>query len=85
MSANSDELLLIDVHTGSTLAEVETSGLDVFFPAGIGWTEVLDGRIAPYTEQAIEDVCHFAEHCRKEYVLVGRSQLNQVEVEPTEA
>ena len=79
MSANSTDLVLIDVHSGDIFAEVEATNIDVFFPSGIQWTDVLDGRITPYTEQAIEDVCHFAEHCRKDYVLAKRSQLNQVE------
>ncbi len=57
------------------VAEVESEGLDLFFPDFVdGWTDVLDCRITPYTSNTIEENCHIAEHVRKPYILVTRAQ-----------
>lgn len=49
---------------------------DVTFPAHIGnWTEVLDCRHTPYTEQSIEENCNIARHVRKKYILINQDQL----------
>jgi len=75
MANSSEQLYLFDTTTDEQIAEVESEGLDVFFPSGIGWTQVLDCRIPPYTEKSIEENCHIAEHVRKEYILVTDDQI----------
>ncbi len=75
MAESSGTLYLFDTATVEQIAEVDTSGLDVLFPEGIGWTEVLDCRIPPYTENSIEENCHLAEHVRKQFILVTEDQI----------
>lgn len=79
MSASADEkLFVVDVHAPHPSTEVRAEGLDVYFPAFVrGWSDVLDARIAPYTSQKIEDICHFAAHVHKKYILVAASQLKK--------
>lgn len=73
--AQSGQLYLYDTATVSQAHKAEQTGLDVFFPPGIGWTEVLDCRIAPYTGKSIEENCAFASHVRKSYILVTEDQV----------
>lgn len=79
MSASAGEkLFVVDVHAPHTTTEVSSSGLDVYFPDFVrGWSDVLDARIAPYTSQQLEEICHFAAHVHKKYVLVASSQLKK--------
>lgn len=74
MSSSSEPFFLFDSTSVEEIAEVTSSGLDVYFPEGIGWPEVLDCRIPPYTEKSIEENCHFADHVRKPYILVTADQ-----------
>lgn len=51
---------------------------DVDFPTSVGgWTEVLDCRHTPYTEQTIAENCEFALGVRKVYILVNEAQLSK--------
>ena len=51
-------------------------GGDISFPATVrGWTEAMDCRHAPYTEQSITENCDVARHVRKKYILVNQDQL----------
>lgn len=71
-------LYLYDASTGEQLDTVERSGLDVFFPPQVaGWTDVLDCREAPYTEQSIADNCAYALRVHKKFILVEGSQIAQ--------
>lgn len=82
MAESSKRLYLFDTATVEQIAEVESAGLDVLFPDSIGWTQVLDCRIPPYTDKSIEENCHIAEHVRKQFILVTDSQI-QDETPPT--
>ncbi len=71
-------LYLYDAHNAEQLSPIERSGLDVFFPPEIaGWTDVLDCREEPYTEQSIAENCAYALRVHKKYILVGESQIAQ--------
>ena len=73
--SESGTFFLYDTETHDRVAEVESEGLDLFFPDFVdGWTDVLDCRITPYTSKSIEENCHFAEHVRKPYILVSANQ-----------
>lgn len=64
------DLKLVEVENGAEF-EVEVEGLDVFFPDHVdGWSDVLDCRIPPYTEQTLDEIRDFASHVRKTFVLV---------------
>lgn len=79
------ELYLYDARTAEQAGSAESTGLDVFFPGHIGgWTDVLDCREEPYTEQSIVENCTYALRVHKKYILVGESQIAQ-ETPPTEA
>jgi hypothetical protein len=66
---------LYESESQQQVAEVESEGLDLFFPDFVdGWTDVLDCRITPYTSNSIEENCHIAEHVRKPYILVTHAQ-----------
>ncbi len=73
--AQSGKLFLYDTTTLAQVHAVEQDGLDVFFPPPIGWTEVLDCRIAPYDGRPIEVNCEYATHVRKSYILVTEAQV----------
>ncbi len=75
----SDEsLYLYDARTAEQVTSVEKSGLDVYFPPQIaGWTDVLDCREEPYTEQSIAENCAYAQRVHKKYILVEKSQIAQ--------
>jgi hypothetical protein len=76
--AGSGKLYLYETESCTRFAEVESQGLDVFFPHSVhGWSEVLDCRIAPYDSQSLEENCEYAEHVRKLYILVTESQVAQ--------
>ena len=76
--ATDAKLYLYETDTCAQYAEVEQEGLDVFFPPEVGgWSDVLDCRIAPYTEQSLEENCHYASHVRKFYILVTHEQVEQ--------
>lgn len=73
-----DRLLLIDTETHSQSAEATRVGQDVVFPDSVdGWTDVLDCRHPPYTDQSIDENCEIADHVRKPYILVDPSQLDE--------
>ena len=73
-----DVLYLYRSSTGDEAGEAEKSGLDVYFPSGIdGWTDVLDCREEPYTEQSIAENCAYAQRVHKKYILVHESQIAQ--------
>ena len=42
-----------------------------------GWTDVLDCRHPPYTDQSLDENCEIALHVRKPYILVDPSQLEE--------
>lgn len=63
------KLRLIDVSDFQQVV-VRSEGLDVFFPDGILWGDVLDCRIPPYAAQSVEDNCNFAHHVHKTFVLM---------------
>lgn len=73
--AHAGTLYLYETSSVAQAFSVEQDGLDVLFPRGIGWTDVLDCRIAPYTGQSIEANCDFAIHVRKRYILVTGEQV----------
>lgn len=76
--AKNGKLLLFETQTCEKFAEVESEGLDVFFPTAVrGWSDVLDCRIAPYDARSIEENCEFALGCRKFYILVHASQVTE--------
>ena len=78
-------LYLYDAATAEEVGTAEKSGLDIYFPAHIaGWTDVLDCREEPYTEQSIAKNCAYALRVHKKYILVHQSQIAQ-ETPPTEA
>ena len=71
-------LYLYDAKTAEEVGTVEQSGLDVFFPAHVGgWTDVLDCREEPYTDQTIAENCAYARRVHKNYILVHESQIAQ--------
>ena len=82
--AQAGPLYLYDTSTLAQTHEVEQEGLDVLFPEGIGWTEVLDCRIAPYDSRSIELNCEYAMGVRKLFILVTESQVAQ-STPPTQA
>lgn len=75
--AQAGKLYLYDTQTLQQTHAVDQEGLDVFFPHGIGWTEVLDCRIAPYDAQSLEVNCDYAAHVRKLFILVTDAQVAQ--------
>lgn len=76
--AGSGKLYLYETESCTRFAEVESEGLDVFFPSAVnGWTDVLDCRISPYDSQSLEENCDYAQHVRKFYILVTESQVAQ--------
>lgn len=78
--SESGTFYLYESETHSRVAEVESEGLDLFFPEFVdGWTDVLDCRIEPYTSNTIEENCHIAEHVRKPYILVSPNQAEAEE------
>ena len=73
-----DALYLYDAQTGQQVGTAERTGLDVYFPAGIaGWTDVLDCREEPYTENSIAKNCAFAQRVHKKFILIHQSQLDE--------
>jgi len=77
MSGDSGPLFLFRASDHAQYAEVEGDRLDVFFPEDVqGWSDVLDCRVEPYTEQSIEENCHFAEHVHKKFILVTQAQID---------
>lgn len=73
--SDSGTFFLYESEAHQQVAEVESEGLDLFFPDFVdGWTDVLDCRIEPYKSNSIEENCHIAEHVRKPYILVTPAQ-----------
>lgn len=71
-------LHLFDCRTAKEFGQVESTGLDVYFPPEVaGWTDVLDCREAPYTERSIAENCTYALHVHKKYILVEEAQIAQ--------
>lgn len=73
--AHAGKLYLYDTKSGAQTHSPSQEGLDVMFPDGIGWTEVLDCRIAPYESKSIEANCEYAQGVRKYYILVTEAQV----------
>lgn len=70
------KLYLYDATTAEEAGTAEKAGLDVFFPSHVaGWTDVLDCREKPYTEQSVDENCAYAQRVHKKYILVDESQL----------
>ena len=74
MSSTSKKLFLFDSASGQEVAEAKSNGLDVEFPAGIRWSDVLDCRIEPYTSRTLEENVAFAAGVHKAFILVKESQ-----------
>lgn len=74
-----DEVLyLYKASTGEEAGEATPANLDVDFPPHVDdWTDVLDCREEPYTEQSIAENCAYAQQVHKKYILVGESQIAQ--------
>ena len=71
-------LFLFDAKSAEESGSAEKSGLDVYFPPHIaGWTDVLDCREEPYTDQSIAENCAYAKRVNKKYILVDESQIAQ--------
>lgn len=71
-----ERLVIIDTEDHARAGEARTSGQDVEFPDFVdGWTDVMDCRHPPYTEQSIDENCEIAHHVRKPYILVAPSRL----------
>lgn len=69
---------LYDADTAQEAGTAEKSGLDMYFPSDVaGWTDVLDCRDEPYTDQSIAENCTFAQRVHKNYILVDESQIAQ--------
>lgn len=77
MSSSNAALLLFDTTSTDQVAEVEQEGLDVFFPPGITWSDVLDCRIPPYDDRSVEENCEYALHVRKWYILVTAENVSR--------
>lgn len=59
-------------------ASVKGHAGDVDFPASVNdWTEVMDCRHTPYTEQSLAENCEVALGVRKKYILVNEAQLSK--------
>ncbi len=72
------KLHLFDAKSAQEKGTVSQSGLDVHFPADVaGWTDVLDCREEPYTEQSIAENCAYAVRVHKKYILVEPEQVAQ--------
>jgi len=80
MSKADQTLFLYDTSSFQEYAQAQSSGLDVTFPPRITWSDVLDCRIAPYTERSIDENCTFALGVHKAYILISAAQ-----VEPSKA
>ncbi len=73
-----DQLVLIDTETHREAGEATVTDQDVDFPEFIdGWTDVLDCRHEPYTDNSIDENCELAHHVRKPYILVDSSQAEE--------
>ena len=72
-------LVLVETRHGTHFAGVEAQGLDVDFPPEVrGWSDVLDCRDEPYTDEStwpMERLCEFAQHVRKRFILVPQARL----------
>lgn len=75
MATSGSKLYLYDTAAVARTHTVTQEGLDVFFPPGISWTEVLDCRIHPYTGKSLEENCDYATHVRKLFILVTEDQV----------
>lgn len=75
MTSDNSDLFLYTSKTGEQFASVTATPMDVKFPPGIRWTDVLDCRISPFTTQPLEEVCEFAQHVNKPYILVTGTQI----------
>lgn len=73
----SDKLYLYDTASRRQADEARQDGLDVHFPAGVGWTDVLDCRTPPYDARSIDVNCEYASHVRKVYILVTEDHVVQ--------
>lgn len=77
MSQSTKKLVLVEVGTMQEFQDVTSAGLDVNFPAGICWSDVLDCRIAPYAERTVEENCDFADHVHKTFILIAADHLGR--------
>jgi len=70
--SSANDLVLVSSGTMETLDTVKAEGLDVFLPEyTLGWSLVLDCRIAPYNTQELESLCAFAKGVRKDFLLLN--------------
>ena len=77
-NSNAGTLHLFDVYTFQEVATPTLYGQDVAFPDFVrGWSDVLDSRVEPYTQQSIEEICRFAQHVHKKYILVTQAQARR--------
>lgn len=73
-----DKLYLYRTDDAERDSEVTGTGGDIVFPHHVrGWSDVLDCRVEPYTEQSLTENCDLAHHVRKRYILVRASQVAQ--------
>lgn len=71
-----ESLLLFETDEANRVGAAEIVDQNLKGPEFVdGWKDVLDARHPPYTDQSIEELCHYASHVRKPYVLVERSQV----------
>lgn len=75
-----NRLVIVDTEGQTSVGDARASGQDVEFPSFIdGWTDILDARHPPYTDQSLEELCSLAHHVRKPYLLVEPSQIEDDE------
>lgn len=75
-----DELAVIATEDCERAGFASEGERDVDFPTFIdGWTDILDCRHPPYSDQSLETNCEFAEHVRKPYLLVPAERLEEDE------
>lgn len=80
----SDEFELIDVETCTRAGTASEGDRDVDFPSFVdGWTDILDCRHSPYTDQSLEEICEFADHVRKPFLLVPAGRYGDESDEAT--
>ena len=78
MAATTKTLYLYETRHCTRHGEAQVEGLDVFFPDDVdNWTDVLDCRIAPYTEYSLQENCEYAVGVRKKFILVTEAQVAQ--------
>lgn len=73
-----ETLLLYTTEDCARFTDVQGRGGDVEFPDPVrSWTDVLDCRVEPYTDNSLAENCRLAHHVRKKYILVTQSQVSR--------